>query len=81
MCLAVPMEVLEIKGKEGDFLDPYRAVVEAQGTRVEVRLDIVDRPPKKGDYVIVHAGFAIHTLTRQEAQKSLELFEDMVKNA
>ncbi len=80
MCLAVPMEVLEIKGKEGDFLDPHRAVVKAQGTKVEVRLDIVDRPPEKGDYVIVHAGFAIHTLSKQEAKKSLELFEDMVKN-
>ncbi len=81
MCLAVPMEVLEIKGKLGNFLDPYRAVVEAGGTKTEVRLDIVDRPPNKGDYVIVHAGFAIHTLTKEEAQKSLELLDDMAQNA
>jgi len=80
MCLAIPMEVKEISGTSGDLLDPPVATVEAQGTRAKVRLDIVDRMPKPGDYVIVHAGFAIHTLTADEAQKSLELFEDMAKN-
>ncbi len=81
MCLAVPMEVIEIKGKPGDFMDPPVSLVEARGNRLEVRLDIADRMPRVGDFVIVHAGFAIHTLTRDQAQKSLELFEDMARIA
>ncbi len=80
MCLAVPMKVLEIRGEPDDFLNPPVAVVEAQGTRATVRLDIVDRFPQEGDYVIVHAGFAIHSLTHQEAMKSLELLTDMAEN-
>ncbi len=74
------MEVIEIKGSQGNFLDPPVALVEARSTRVRVRLDIVDRMPKPGDFVIVHPGFAIHTLTRDEARKSLELFEDMARD-
>ncbi len=81
MCLAVPMEVIETRGSEDDFLDPPVAVVEAQGTRATVRLDIVDRMPGPGDYVIVHAGFAIHTLSKKEAEKSLELFDEMAEKA
>ncbi len=81
MCLAIPMEVKEITGTPGDFLDPPVAQVEAQGTRAQVRLDIVDRMPEVGDFVIVHAGFAIHTLSRDEAEKSLELFKDMAEVA
>ncbi|NPA94742.1 MAG: HypC/HybG/HupF family hydrogenase formation chaperone [Thermodesulfobacteria bacterium] len=80
MCLAVPMKVLEIEGDQDDFLSPPVAVVEAQGTRATVRLDIVDRFPTPGDYVIVHAGFAIHTLTEEEAMKSLGLLADMAEN-
>jgi len=77
MCLAIPMEVLEITGEQGDFLNPPLALVEAQGTRARVRLDIVDRMPEVGDFVIVHAGFAIRTLSRQEATESLKLFQEM----
>lgn len=80
MCLAVPMEVVEITGTQGDFFDPPVALAEAQGTSVSVRLDIVDRMPEVGDFVIVHAGFAIHAITRDEAMKSLELFADMAAN-
>ncbi len=79
MCLAIPMKVLEIKGEEGDFFNPPLAVVEASGLKKEVRLDIVDRFPSEGDFVIVHAGFAIHTLSEGEAKESLKALEEMAK--
>jgi len=47
--------------------------VDVGGIQKEVRLDIVDRRPAVGDYVIVHAGFAIHTLDRDEAEANLRL--------
>lgn len=79
MCLAIPMKVLEVKGEEGDFLNPPLAVVEASGLKKEVRLDIVDRFPSEGDFVIVHAGFAIHTLSEAEAEESLKALKEMAK--
>ncbi len=80
MCLAIPMKVLEVQGEQDDFLNPPTALVEAQGTTLNARLDIVDRMPEPGDYVIVHAGFAIHTLSSEDAHKSLELFKDLAQH-
>ena len=77
MCLAIPMRVLEVRGTGGDMLEPPLAVVEAEGVRREVRLDIVDRLPVVGDYVIVHAGFALHSLDEQQARENLDLLTMM----
>jgi hydrogenase expression/formation protein HypC len=66
MCLGVPMQVVKV---EDDC-----AVVEFEGTSLEVRLDIVDRRPEVGEYVIVHAGYAIHWIDEAEAKETLEYF-------
>ena len=79
MCLAVPMKVLEIQGNPDDFLSGQTAVVDADGIRKETRLDIVDRWPEIGDYLIIHAGFAIHTLDAEEAQTNLRLMREMAE--
>lgn len=79
MCLAIPMQVVELKGKEDDFLDPLVALVNADGIQKEIRLEMADRPPKIGEYVIIHAGFAIHTLTEEEAQINLDLMRQMAE--
>ena len=77
MCLAIPMEVIEIK--DGGGLMPSVAMVEMQGIRREARLDIVDRIPSAGEYVIVHAGFAIRSLTKDEAESSISLIRQMAE--
>jgi len=77
MCLAIPMKVVEIRGDANDFLAEQVAVVDADGIRRETRLDIVDRWPQIGDYVIIHAGFAIHTLDPAEAEINLKLMREM----
>ena len=77
MCLAVPMRVIALKGVKNDFTTPQLGVVEAQGIEKEVRLDLVDRWPEIGDYLIVHAGFAIHTLDAVEAETNLRLLREM----
>ena len=63
MCLAIPLKLDEIDGK--------RAVGEAMGMRRELRVDFIDKP-KLGEYVIVHAGFAIERLGEQQALEDLE---------
>lgn len=69
MCLAVPMRVIEIKGQE--------ALVELEGIRRSARLDLVARRPVPGDYLIIHAGFAIHVLDQEQAEENLRLMHDM----
>lgn len=63
MCLAIPLKLVEIDGK--------RAVGEAMGMRRELRVDFIDKP-RLGEYVIVHAGFAIERLGEQQALEDLE---------
>ena len=58
MCLAIPLKIAEINGKDG--------IGEANGLRRKIRLDFI-REPKVGDYVIVHAGFAMERMTEEQA--------------
>ncbi len=80
MCLAIPMQVIEIKGGGDSLLDPPVAVVESDGIIKEVRLDLVDRSPGVGDYLIIHAGFAIHCLDAAEAEINLRLMREMAEH-
>ena len=77
MCLAIPMRVSEIQGEQDDPLSFPIAIVDENGLRKEVRLDVVDRWPGIGDFLIVHAGFAIHTLDPVEAEINLKLLREM----
>ncbi|WP_265588642.1 HypC/HybG/HupF family hydrogenase formation chaperone [Desulfocapsa sulfexigens] len=73
------MKVIEIQGDPDDFLSGQIALVDADGIRKETRLDIVDRWPDLGDYLIIHAGFAIHTLDPQEAETNIRLMREMAE--
>ena len=68
MCLAVPLRLIEINGKE--------ALGEALGMQRSVRVDFIPEP-KVGDFVIVHAGFAIERLAEQQAMEDLEAWEEI----
>jgi hydrogenase expression/formation protein HypC len=78
MCLAIPMRVVEIKDGSEDLLVPNVAVVDADGMKKEIRLDLVDRMPKVGDYLIIHAGFAINCLDAVDAEVNLQLMRELV---
>lgn len=70
MCLGIPAEIIEIrdslaKARIGDIVR-------------DISLDIVDQEVTVGDYVIIHAGFAIHKVDEDEAKKSLELFQELM---
>lgn len=77
MCLAVPMRVEQVEGNPDDFASEQVATVNMDGISRKVRLDVVDRWPEVGDYVIVHAGFAIHSLVEEEAKKNIELIREL----
>jgi len=71
MCIAVPVEIVKIAGN--------RAWVSIDGTRKETRLDIIDEKPEVGDYIIIHAGFAIHRIDEKVAKETLEMFKKMLR--
>ncbi len=68
MCLAYPAKVVEIK----DSL----ATVELSGVQRKVSLMLLPET-KLGDYVLVHAGFAMQTVDRQTVDEMLEAFEEI----
>ena len=80
MCLAIPMKVTAIQGDPDDFTTNQVATVDADGISRDVRLDIVDYWPTVGDYVIIHAGFAIHSLVEEEALKNISLLQELANN-
>lgn len=68
MCLAVPAKIKSIKNSTAN--------VEISGVTYEASLMLTPEA-KIGDYVILHAGFAIQILDQQEAEETLKLFEDI----
>ena len=70
MCLGIPMRIVE---KERD-----KGIVEAGGVKREVSLHLVEGV-EVGDYVIVHAGFAIQKLDEKEAEETLRLLKEMLE--
>jgi hydrogenase expression/formation protein HypC len=46
------------------------------GTTRLIYLDVLDEEAQVGDYVIVHAGFAIHKIDEKEAKETLDLFKE-----
>ena len=68
MCLAVPLKLIEINGKD--------AVGESLGMRRSLRVDFIPEP-RVGDYVIVHAGFAIERLPERQALEDLKDWEEL----
>jgi len=74
------MRVTEVHGNPDDFSTSKIAIVDADGISREIRLDVVDHWPNVGDYVIVHAGFAIHSLIEEEALKNISLLRELAAN-
>ena len=68
MCLAIPMKLIEIKENEG--------IVEVNGVRRKVDLSLLSSV-KKGDYVIVHAGFAIEKLDPEYAKEVEDIWKEL----
>jgi hydrogenase expression/formation protein HypC len=70
MCLAIPAKVLEIRGDVAkvDF---------GQGVAREVNVMLVEA--RVGEYVLVHAGYAIQTLDQEAAEESLRYWREILE--
>jgi hydrogenase expression/formation protein HypC len=58
--------------------DGRTGCAEYDGVERDVNLSLVDKP-QVGEYVIIHAGFAIEKFNTEEAEKQLELFHELAE--
>jgi len=68
MCLAVPGRVVSVNGQN--------AIVDFGGVQRETNISLVRVIP--GEYVVVHAGFAIQTVDEEEAKETIKLWEELL---
>lgn len=74
MCLAIPAQIVELQ-EEG----MARVRVGESQIFLTASVMLLPEPPQIGDYVILHAGFALHTMTPQEAQDSLAALRELAE--
>lgn len=68
MCLAIPAKIIKINGGEAE--------VDMQGIRREANISLLDKI-RKGDYVLLHAGFAIQKIDAKSALETLKIFREI----
>lgn len=71
MCVGVPMRIVSIDGSD--------AIAEIDGVRREASLMLMDEVVREGDFIIVHAGFAISRLDEEDAKETLALMREAFK--
>ncbi len=69
MCLAIPSKVVEIRDK--------MATIDVSGVRRDVSLLLLPEEAAVGDYVLVHAGFAIHRIDPEAAEEAMKLIKEI----
>ena len=72
MCLGFPGKIISID-------EDNVAIIDISGTRREVCLDIVDDDVSVGDYVIAHAGYAIHKIDEALALEKLDMLKEIIE--
>jgi hydrogenase expression/formation protein HypC len=73
MCLGVPGRIVAIDG--------LVASVDFWGVRRDVRLELVDQPVAVGDYILNHVGYAIRRIPEADIVGTLDLYEEILREA
>ena len=68
MCLAIPGKVIAINGETGD--------IDFGGVIKHTNLSMVDA--NVGDWVVIHAGFAIEVMDEEDAQETIRLWNEVL---
>ena len=68
MCLGIPMKITSLDGDSG--------IVEAGGLRRKANFSLM-KGVRVGDYILMHAGFAIEKIKESEARKTLKILKDL----
>lgn len=76
MCLAIPARIVELLDN-----DMARVRVGESSTFLTASIMLLPEAPETGDYVIVHAGFALHKLDPDDAEQSLAALREIAEAA
>jgi hydrogenase expression/formation protein HypC len=68
MCLSIPVRIVSIEGN--------MAEVSVGGTLFKAALHMLE-DPREGDYVLLHAGFAIQKISKSDAEETIKLLQEM----
>jgi hydrogenase expression/formation protein HypC len=70
MCLAIPSKIIKIQD--------FNATVDVYGAQRDISLFLMPEDVSIGDYVLVHAGFAIQKVDQDAAKESLKLIKEII---
>ena len=71
MCLSIPSKVVKIS-------EDNIATTDTMGIQREVSLDLMADEIEVGDYILIHVGFAMNKIDKEEALASLEIYQEIV---
>lgn len=71
MCLSIPARIVERN-------EDNMATVDTMGVRRKVTLDLISQDVEIGDYVLIHVGFALNKISQEEAQQSLDAYNEII---
>lgn len=71
MCLSIPSKVVEIS-------EENMATVDTMGVKRKVTLDLISEKVEVGDYVLIHVGFAMSKISKEEAELTLQTYADII---
>jgi len=73
MCLAIPGKIVELLSSDRDL-----AVVDVLGVRRTVDLGLLQEdPPTRGDWVLIHVGFAMSKISEEDAEDQLRMLNEL----
>ena len=73
MCIAFPGKIISID-------ENNQAVIDIEGTRREASLDLMDEKVTVGEYIICHAGFAIHKVDEELALEQIVMLRQLMED-
>lgn len=71
MCLAIPSRII--------YIDGFNATVDVYGARRDINLMLMPEDAGIGDYVLVHAGFALKKVDQEAAEESIRIIKDILE--
>lgn len=72
MCLSIPSKVVEID-------EDNVATVDTMGIKRKVSLDLINEEVHINDYVLIHIGYAMQKIDKEDALSSLELYQEIIE--
>lgn len=72
MCLSIPSQVVAIDTER------QSVTVDTLGVRRDVSSHLMTEPLEIGDYVLIHIGFVMNKIDKEDAKQSLELYQEIV---